>query len=140
MAAQSVHGSLTYDGGSITIAPHEAIAAGNVYGLHFMPGAPEQQIFRHHIPGTDGNIVVLGGRMGQQINVGVLSVDSDVAGAIGNILGELDDMSASDVVVTMCGITYTRCHLRSCTPISPGRALGNGLAAAAFEFVFDFDD
>jgi len=140
MAAQSLYGSLTYTGGSITIAPHENIAAGNIYGLFFLPGAPDQQIFRHHIPGTDGNIVLLGGRMGQQLNLGVLSVDTDVANAISNIMGELNDMSANDVIVVMCGLTYNRCHLRSCTPLGPARAIGNGLAGAKFEFVFDCDD
>lgn len=140
MAAQSVFGSLSWDGGSITIAPHESIAAGNVYGLFFMPGAPQQQLFRHHIPGTDGNIVVLGGRMGQQLNIGVLSVAGDVATAIQNIMNELNDMSASDVTVIMCGLTYERCHLRSCTPLAPARAIGNGMAGAGFEFVLDYDN
>ena len=104
MAAQSLYGSITDDGGSITIAPHENIAAGNVYGLFFLPSAPDQQIFRHHIPGTDGNIVVLGGRMGQQLNIGVLSVAGDVATAIANIRLKMIKMTESDVTVVMCEI------------------------------------
>jgi hypothetical protein len=140
MAAQSLYGSLAYDGGTITIEPHQNISAGNVYGLHFLPGAPQQQLFRHHIPGTDGNIVVLGGRMGQELRVGVLSVAGDVATAIQAIMSELNDMSSSDVVVVMCGLTYERCHLRSCLPLAPARAIGNGLAGAPFEFVFDYDN
>jgi len=139
MAAQSLYGSLSYDERSIVIEKHESITSGSFYGLFFLPGAPDQQIFRHHIPGTDGNIVVLGGRMGQQLNVGILSVAGDVANAISNIMGELNDMSANDVIVVMCGLTYNRCHLRSCTPLGPARAIGNGLAGAKFEFVFDCD-
>jgi hypothetical protein len=140
MSAQSLHGSLTYTGGSITINPHESIAANQVYGLHFLPGIPEQQILRWHIPGSDGNVVLLGGRMGQELRIGILSVASNVATAISNIMNQLDNMSKSDVVVVMCGLTYSRCHVRSCLPMSPARALGNGLAGASFEFSFDRDD
>ena len=136
--AQSLLGTITYDGGSITL---DALAnATGTYAISFAPSEPIQQIFRHHVPGTDGNIVILGGRMGQVLRIGVMSINTDVAAAINAITDELDNMASSNVAVVMCGTTWARCMLRSCQPTKPARTLGNGLAAAEFEFAFDFED
>jgi len=136
--AQSLTGTLTYTGGVITLSP--LTRATGTYATYFLPCEPNQQIFRHHIPGTDGNIVVLGGRMGQVLRIGVMSIGVDVATAIGVITDELDDMASSDVAVVICGSTWLRCHLRSCTTSKPARPVGPNLAAAEFDFVFDYDN
>jgi hypothetical protein len=136
--AQSLTGTLTYTDGVITLSP--LARAIGTYATYFLPCEPNQQIFRHHIPGTDGNIVVLGGRMGQVLRIGVMCIGADVADAIGAITDELDDMASSDVAIVICGSTWLRCHLRSCTASKPARPLGGGFAGAEFDFVFDYDN
>jgi hypothetical protein len=69
-----------------------------------------------------------------------MGIAADVATASKNITDELDDMTDSDVAVVMCGSTWLRCHLKSCTASRPGRPVGGGLAAQEFDFVFDYDN
>ena len=135
--SNSLTGSITWDGGSVTLAA--LTNAEGTYAMYCMPAAPEQQIFRHHIPGVDGNIVVMGGRMNQQIHIGVMYISSDVAQAISDALADFDGMSKEDCTVEMCGNTWERCHLRSATPGSPARPIG-ALAGVIYDLTFDCDN
>jgi hypothetical protein len=109
------------------------------YATYFMPSAPEFQLFRHHIPGVDGNIIVLGGRTGQQIVCGVRYHGADVASTVAAALTDFDSMVNVDVTITFGGRTWERCHLKSSSATKPARASGLGFATADYELVFDYD-
>jgi hypothetical protein len=136
--AQTMTGSVSWDGGSAT---YNALSHTNgSFCLFFLPAAPEEQVFRHHIPGTNGNIKVLGGRTNQQLRLGVRYTNADVASAISAALNDFDSMAIGDCDVTAAGSTWERCQLRSALPLRPARPTGRSLASADYELIFDCDD
>lgn len=135
MAAQSLTFAIS---SGVTYLPYAKTFPGK-YATYFMPSAPEYQLFRHHIPGVDGNIIVLGGRTGQQIVCGVRYHASDVATAIADALTDFDGMVNMDLTITFGSKVWDRCHLKSSSATRPARASGAGFATADYELVFDYD-
>lgn len=135
----SLTGTISWSGGSITLA--QLAKSEGVYTTYFLPLAPEQQLFKHPIPGVQGQIVAVGKPTVQRLHIGVVYYAIDCATAIKNALLDFDAMAtALDCTVSICGVTWHRCHFRQGTPLRPARRVSSSLASAHFELVFDCDN
>lgn len=109
--------------------------------------SPVYQLIRFHVPGTDGNLIVRGGRTGQAIRVRVRYI-----GALSGTTGNAETLFASDqsdwanaavTIVDHNGVTHDNCNLlpgsfrRTSVPKPTGRTSGQGWFDCEAEFTID---
>jgi hypothetical protein len=141
--ANSLHCSIDATGGDHTASvTYDALgsATDSKYLLYFLPGASEQWISRSHVPGVDGNVVVMGKRMGREIKVGVRYTAASVALAISEALTDIDAFSECDCDITFGSKSFTRCHLKAGQQRQPARIIRDGISGAEYELTFIQDD
>lgn len=105
----------------------------------FDPGNLIYQIFRTHPPGTNGNLVIRGGRIG-----GKISCRMRYCGPTTTIYGqwETDRTSWENTAVEIIGpggTTYSRCQLESASIVQMPRGKGSNKAYMEVQATFSVD-
>lgn len=111
------------------------------FALDCDPGFPAQSVHRFHLPGTVGQLKVLGGTAGRQLRFIARYRGANVA-AIGALTAaDREAWSDAEVSVTTDeGETLSRCTVVSMRRMGRIRGTGRGVASVDYEIVVQADN
>lgn len=88
--------------------------------------APAYQLIRFHIPGTDGNLIVRGGKTDRPIICHMRYID-EYPDAVSTFNTDAENWAnAALTIVDEAGTSYTRCNLLTMKRTTKIQALGSG--------------
>ena len=128
---------MSFSIGGTTFADH-SITSGRK-ALDISVSAEGYDIKRFHVPGTDGNLIIRNGRVGQQITCVVRYIGDTIAAAID--LYKTDKEAWDNAAVTIiddAGDSYTICNLTSFNKSSPTRATGRSVGQVYIDAIATF--
>ena len=92
------------------------------------PGYPKQSVHRFHLPGTIGNLKILGGTEGRQMRFLVRYQHSTVGDVADMLNSDVEDWSDAEVTCTDDGgYEYERCTVRTVQRMGKMKATGHGV-------------
>jgi hypothetical protein len=130
---------ITFTVGSQAFSAVAGGAAGR-YAKDCEVSAPREVVIRFHLPGTTGNLKILGGTAGSIIRLVARYAGADAATVRGYMKTDKAAWKATEVsVVDDNGDTHTRCSMRSFSRLNRIHAVGRSIVACDVEMVFDCD-
>lgn len=109
------------------------------YALSCEVASPAYQLIRFHIPGTDGNLIVRGGRIDQPIICHMRYIDtySDAVGMFNTDAAAWANTAVT--IVDEAGDSYTRCNLVTMKRTTKIKAVGSGVGKVFFDAMATFN-
>jgi len=127
---------MTFSIGGVAYADNGPADGKHAMGISV--GSPGQDIKRFHAPGTDGNLVIRGGRVGQSI-VCIIRYIGTVAGS--RALYRADKDAFANTAVTIIddeSYSHTNCNLLDMKESGPMQATGLTNGQVSFDVVASF--
>ena len=116
-------------------------ASSGRFALDCDPGFPVQSVHRFHLPGTVGQLKILGGTAGRQLRFIGRYRGATIAEAAALVAADRAAWSDAEVSVTTDeGETLSRCTVVSMRRMGRIRGTGRGMASVDYEIVVQADN